>query len=108
MKSLWHNLCIRRTSPECLGSRTDEGLGAWQPESRNQPGKFDSRERDTNAADSAGGPDVGSAADYLPEMVTVDSLRTAEQACRGCELYNRATQAVAGEGPASAKHGPGW
>jgi uracil-DNA glycosylase len=47
--------------------------------------------------------DVSSAADYLPKKRTVASLREAEQACRGCELYHRATQAVAGEGPASAR-----
>jgi uracil-DNA glycosylase len=33
----------------------------------------------------------------------VESLRAAEQACRGCELFKRATQAVGGEGPARAK-----
>ncbi len=40
-----------------------------------------------------------SAAEYLPETRTVESLRQAEQTCRGCELYQRATQAVGGEGP---------
>jgi DNA polymerase len=44
-----------------------------------------------------------SAADYLPESRSVDSLRRAEQSCRGCELYRRATQAVGGEGPTTAQ-----
>jgi len=44
-----------------------------------------------------------STADYLPELRTVESLRAAEQRCRGCELYKRATQAVGGEGPARAE-----
>jgi DNA polymerase len=44
-----------------------------------------------------------SAADYIPEHRSVESLRRAEQTCRGCELYRRATQAVAGEGPATAQ-----
>jgi uracil-DNA glycosylase len=43
------------------------------------------------------------AAAYLPKVVTVESLVAAEQTCRGCELYARATQAVGGAGPASAK-----
>ena len=44
-----------------------------------------------------------SAADFLPEHRTVESLREAEQICRGCELFERATQAVAGEGPSTAE-----
>jgi uracil-DNA glycosylase len=44
-----------------------------------------------------------SAADFLPEHRTVESLRQAEQTCHGCELYQRATQAVGGEGPSTAK-----
>jgi uracil-DNA glycosylase len=43
-----------------------------------------------------------SAADFLPERRSVESLRDAEQTCRGCELFERATQAVAGEGPSTA------
>ncbi len=48
-------------------------------------------------------PASGSAADYLPQHRSVSSLRSAEQTCRGCELYKRATQAVGGEGPATAE-----
>jgi uracil-DNA glycosylase len=44
-----------------------------------------------------------SAADYLPVRLSVGSLRRAEQNCRGCELYQKATQAVGGEGPARAQ-----
>jgi uracil-DNA glycosylase len=44
-----------------------------------------------------------SAADFLPKHQSVESLRDAEQSCRGCELFERATQAVAGEGPSTAK-----
>jgi uracil-DNA glycosylase len=44
-----------------------------------------------------------SAADFLPTRRSVSSLRRAEQTCRGCELYQRATQAVAGEGPTTAQ-----
>jgi uracil-DNA glycosylase len=51
----------------------------------------------------AGPPVTPSAADYLPEHRSIASLRRAEQSCRGCELYRRATQAVAGEGPAKAQ-----
>ena len=55
------------------------------------------------STDRAATPVSPSAADYLPERRSVSSLRRAEQTCRGCELYRRATQAVAGEGPATAR-----
>ncbi len=41
-----------------------------------------------------------SAADYLPERWTMKSLREAAGGCRGCELWENATQTVFGEGPA--------
>jgi hypothetical protein len=44
-----------------------------------------------------------SAADFLPEHPTLESLHQAEQTCQGCELYQRATQAVGGEGPSMAE-----
>jgi DNA polymerase len=44
-----------------------------------------------------------SAADYVPDRPTLAGLRRAAQACRGCDLYKGATQAVVGEGPARAR-----
>ncbi len=44
-----------------------------------------------------------SAADFMPDHPTVETLRQAEQTCHGCELYRRATQAVGGEGPGAAQ-----
>ncbi|HEV7179494.1 MAG TPA: UdgX family uracil-DNA binding protein [Candidatus Baltobacteraceae bacterium] len=44
-----------------------------------------------------------SAADYLPEKLTLKSLRQAAAHCRGCDLYKDATQTVFGEGAARAK-----
>ncbi len=43
-----------------------------------------------------------SAAEFLPAKKTLPTLRQAVQDCRGCDLYQYATQAVAGEGPASS------
>ena len=43
-----------------------------------------------------------SAAAYLPDRIDHESLREAAQACRGCDLWQNATQAVIGEGPESA------
>lgn len=43
-----------------------------------------------------------SAAEYLPPRKTLPSLRTAAKACRGCPLYQFATQTVFGAGPANA------
>jgi uracil-DNA glycosylase len=40
---------------------------------------------------------------YIPEKGTLKVLREAVQACRGCDLYRCATQAVFGEGPAKAR-----
>jgi DNA polymerase len=45
----------------------------------------------------------GSAADFLPERVTLRTLAEAVQGCRGCDLYRDATQAVFGEGSAGAE-----
>lgn len=35
---------------------------------------------------------------WVPERLTLSSIREAAQACRGCELYRDATQAVVGDG----------
>jgi uracil-DNA glycosylase len=40
---------------------------------------------------------------FLPERTTMSALRSAVQECRGCPLYANATQAVFGEGKASAE-----
>jgi uracil-DNA glycosylase len=42
------------------------------------------------------------AAPFLPDQRTLAALRRAVQECRGCPLYAQATQAVFGEGAASA------
>jgi uracil-DNA glycosylase family protein len=35
---------------------------------------------------------------YLPEKLTLDSLRAAAEGCQGCDLWRNATQTVFGEG----------
>ena len=40
------------------------------------------------------------AADFLPERRTMKGLREAAAGCRGCDLWENATQTVFGEGPA--------
>lgn len=47
--------------------------------------------------------EAGSAADFLPSQIDLPHLREAAQGCRGCALYRNATQAVFGEGPATAR-----
>lgn len=42
------------------------------------------------------------AEEYVPTGADIDELRTAVRDCRGCELYENATQAVFGEGPSDA------
>lgn len=44
-----------------------------------------------------------SAADHIPAVVTLESLRTAAVGCRGCDLFQNATQTVFGEGPHDAR-----
>jgi DNA polymerase len=46
---------------------------------------------------------MGSAADFMPERMTLPAMRDAVQDCRGCDLYEDATQAVFGEGPEHAR-----
>jgi uracil-DNA glycosylase len=45
---------------------------------------------------------VHSAADYLPERLTLPALRQAASGCQGCHLYRNATQTVFGEGAAGS------
>ena len=44
-----------------------------------------------------------SAAPFVPETRSLKVLRTAVHACRGCDLYKNATQAVFGTGPRDAR-----
>jgi DNA polymerase len=44
-----------------------------------------------------------SAIDFLPERLTLNTLREAASGCRGCALYQDATQTVFGEGRQDAK-----
>ena len=47
-------------------------------------------------------PTATSAADFLPERLELPVLAKASQKCQGCGIYCNATQAVFGEGPATA------
>jgi len=46
---------------------------------------------------------TGSATDFMPARRTLPSLRAAAATCRGCELWQRGTQTVFGEGAATAR-----
>jgi uracil-DNA glycosylase family protein len=46
---------------------------------------------------------MSSAAEFLPEKLTLKALEEAARGCRGCELYKDATQTVFGEGRPSAR-----
>lgn len=47
-------------------------------------------------------PETVTAADYLPQRLNLTALRKAAADCRGCPLYQNATQTVFGEGSKSA------
>lgn len=44
-----------------------------------------------------------SAAQFVPDRITLPSMRSAVQKCKGCDLYRNATHAVFGEGPRRAR-----
>ena len=46
---------------------------------------------------------MSSAEEYLPKRLNLKALEKAAEGCRGCELYKDATQAVFGQGRASAR-----
>jgi uracil-DNA glycosylase family protein len=46
---------------------------------------------------------TSSAAEFVPEGADLAALRRAADGCRGCELYEPATQTVFGAGPADAR-----
>jgi len=46
---------------------------------------------------------TGSAAEYVPETRSLRALAAASKTCRGCELYEDATQTVFGAGPRRAR-----
>lgn len=46
---------------------------------------------------------MDSAVDFLPKRKTLPALRKAAVGCRGCDLYQDATQTVFGEGPEDAR-----
>ncbi len=47
--------------------------------------------------------ETGSAADFLPDRLSLTALREAAAGCRGCHLWQVGTQTVFGEGAAGAK-----
>jgi uracil-DNA glycosylase family protein len=47
--------------------------------------------------------ETGSAADFLPERMSVTALREAAAGCRGCHLWQVGTQTVFGEGARDAE-----
>jgi uracil-DNA glycosylase len=46
---------------------------------------------------------AGSAAEFLPDRLTLPALREASRGCRGCPLWQSGTQTVFGEGAADAE-----
>ncbi|PCC68501.1 DNA polymerase [Nannocystis exedens] len=46
---------------------------------------------------------TGSARDFLPERLSLPTLREAAAGCHGCPLYRNATQTVFGAGPGGAR-----
>ena len=83
------NHTVRRSTPLVTRATSAAVLPAYHDLMRAQPA---GRQLST-----------GSAADFIPPHPTLPQLREAVQACRGCDLWVNATQAVFGEGPRSAE-----
>src|SRR5919112_6789727 len=47
-------------------------------------------------------PDFPGAAAWVPELLSVEAVHEGVQACRGCDLWERATQGVPGAGDPQA------
>lgn len=78
-------------------------LRRWQglPEATLIPGLVNSAQQRTRALES--GKATPSARPFVPVTGDLSELREAAAGCRGCDLYQRATQVVSGEGPADAR-----
>jgi uracil-DNA glycosylase len=48
-------------------------------------------------------PYYGTAAEFIPDNPTLETLREAAQGCKGCHLWRYGTQTVFGEGPKRAR-----
>ncbi len=48
-------------------------------------------------------PSYPGAEQFLPDARSLTALRSAATDCRGCDLYEQATQTVFGRGPAGAR-----
>ena len=55
------------------------------------------------ARTSGSGVETGSAADFLPERLSLTALRESAAGCRGCHLWQVGTQTVFGQGAAHAE-----
>ena len=55
------------------------------------------------ASTSGSGVETGSAADFLPERLSLTALRESAAGCRGCHLWQVGTQTVFGQGAAHAE-----
>jgi uracil-DNA glycosylase family protein len=51
----------------------------------------------------ASAPAAGDASPFVPADADLDSLREAARGCRGCHLWEKATQTVFGRGPVTAR-----
>ena len=60
------------------------------------------RRAESDTEDVPAGGETESAAAYVPDRLTLDTLREAARECKGCHLWERGTQTVFGEGARSA------
>ena len=52
--------------------------------------------------DAKGRGDYPGAAPWVPDRLSLTSIRSSAQQCEGCDLFHDATQAVVGDGPRDA------
>jgi DNA polymerase len=91
-----------RTNLSMMRSEMPVRFWKHMPETENLPSLLTQAPKRVESMMSSGDQAAG-AGQFMPENADLDQLRAAIQTCHGCDLYAHATQAVFGEGPASAR-----
>lgn len=89
-----------RANPAMMKSEMPVRYWKSMPETKLIAGMLESSKDRTSAMLTTSG---ATALDYLPKELTIENLRKAAQACRGCPLYHNTHHAVCSEGPANAR-----
>ena len=107
LEVLWRSYYTSIFNPARLNlgaMRSEMPVRYWKnlPEISTVPGLI-ARSTDRVAAMVSQQQDKASAASWVPDQHTIEAVQAALPACKGCELYRDATQAVPGHGSQQAR-----